>query len=587
MVLAQLPVQSHDAVFSDANHPLALGLLAAWARRALPGRVELSILGEVASTGGDAAILEALVDAGADLVGFGCFVWNLERSLALARALKRQRPKTQIVLGGPEVARDNDFLRACGGFDAAVLGEGEETFAELLAAVSARAPLDGVPGLLLPGPWRLTAPRQPIEPLDAIPSPFLDGVLRAGRRRTMALESVRGCPMRCAYCHYHKSFPRMRAFPLPRIEAELDWAKRAGIRELTFVDPCFARRARLEDFLELLGRGPGPDVRCELNAEDITRPLAKKLVRARVREAEIGLQTTNPVALRLAQRGFRRERFVEGVRHLRAEGIRVMLDVMVGLPGDRLEDVQRSVQFAVENDLFDDLKVYPLCVLPGTVFRAQARRLGLHYQPEPPYHVLQTATMSPEDIHQALASAEEIAGVDLFPIEIPRKSRRLVMQPGAPVRPLAPTDLKQALRIDLEDPAWRRRLPELRAALRPALAANPFTLLSFFLPPEPFPSPADIRALERLFPRAEHTLDRDWFATTGPSRSVQVFVSTPAATVRMPSSRIASPVLERQRVCWIAFRRPVSPRAEERFLDDLEKHFEAEPDVWFRVGSTG
>lgn len=583
-VLAQLPVQSHDAVCSEANFPLALGLLASWARRALP-QVEVSLLGEVASTGGDAAILEALLNADADVVGFGCFVWNLERSLFLARELKRRRPTTRVVLGGPEVALDNDFLRVSGGFDAAVIGEGERTFAEALCAVASGAPLDSVPGLLLPAPWRVTPERAPIEPLDAIPSPFLDGVLRAGRRRSMALESVRGCPLRCAYCHYHKSFPRMRSFPLSRIGAELEWARRAGIRELTFVDPCFARRSLLEDFLDLLARKGPPDVRCELNAEDISPSLARKLARAHVREAEVGLQTTNPVALRLAQRGFRQQRFIDGIHALRCEGIRVMLDVMVGLPGDRLEDVQGTVEFAVHNDLVDDLKVYPLCVLPGTVFRARANELGLRHQAAPPYHVVETPTMSAQDIHRALASAEQVAQVDLFPVEIPPARGRLAVRPSVPTKRLAPEAVEQSLRIDLVDPLWRRRLPELRHALGPALKANPYTLLSIFVPSDPFPSAADIRALEQLFPRTDHPLDRDWFATTGPSRSVQVFVTYPHATVRLPSSRIASPVLDEQRACWISFDRTVSAAAEERFLDKLEERYESEPKVWFRVGA--
>ncbi|MGC4116475.1 MAG: radical SAM protein [Myxococcales bacterium] len=579
-------MQSHDAIFSNANFPLALGLLASWARRALP-EVELSILGEVASTGGDAAILEALLDSEPDLVGFGCFVWNVERSLALAGALKRRRPRTKVVLGGPEVALDNLLLRRSNAFDIAVQGEGEQTFDELLAALLAGSPIDAVPGLILRSPWRLTAPRAPIEPVDRIPSPFLDGSLRAGRRRTMVVESVRGCPLRCAYCHYHKSFPRLRAFDLSRVEGELDWARQHLIRELTFVDPCFARRPELNAFLDLLVRRKGPPVRCELNVEDITPKLARTLARAGVAEAEVGLQTTNPVALRIAQRGFRRERFIEGVRCLRGEGVRVMLDVMVGLPGDRLEDVQRSVAFAVENDLFDDLKVYPLCVLPGTVFRANAKRLGLRYQPLPPYHVLETASMTPADIHQALASAEEIADVDLFPAEVPPARNRVRVQPGRAIAKLASADVRQSLRIDLEDTGWKKRLPELRAALGPALAANRYSLLSLFVPPDPFPSADDVRSLESLFPRADHTLDRDWFATTGPSRSVQVFVRYPQATVRLPSSRIGSPVLDRQRVCWVSFCRPCSPSAEERFLDELEGHFASDPEVWFRVGSAG
>ena len=49
---------------------------------------------------------------GADVVGFSVYVWNIELSLAIARALKARRPATLIVFGGPQVPdRAEAFLR--------------------------------------------------------------------------------------------------------------------------------------------------------------------------------------------------------------------------------------------------------------------------------------------------------------------------------------------------------------------------------------------------------------------------------------------------------------------------------------------
>lgn len=582
VLLAQLPVQSHDFAYSRENHPLAVALVAAWARRSHPD-AEIDLLpARLANDGGDAALLRALVGSRPDVVGLGCAVWNLERTLALARALKRRRPRTLIVLGGPEIALDNEFLREQGGFDVAVVGEGEAAFSDLLEALKAGSPLDRVPGLLLPGRWRLTAARAPIEPLSRLPSPILEGLLAPSSVRSLALESVRGCPLRCAYCHYHKSFPRLRTFPLERVEAELRTARRRGARELTFVDPCFLRRPELGPFLKTLERSR-LEFRAELNAEDVTPGLARSLAAARLREVEVGLQTVNPIALRLAQRGFRREAFVAGVRRLRGEGIRVALDVMVGLPGDSLADVRRSVAFAVENDLFDDLKVYPLCVLPGTVFRRRATELGIVFEREPPYHVLRTATMSEEDIDAALVAAEDLAGADLFPVEVPSVRERLVVKHGEPIPKLDPADVRQAIRIDLAGRDWPSRLPELRRALRPALADNPYTLVDWMLPLEPFPEARHLAALEAIAPRAPHPIDRDWFATHDPRRSIQTFVTGRGAKVRLPSLGAASA----KRACWVAFDRPLSEPEQDALVDRLASRFEDQPEVWFRVGAAG
>jgi radical SAM superfamily enzyme YgiQ (UPF0313 family) len=472
------------------------------------------------------------------VVGFSCAVWNVERTLLLARALKRRRPRTFCVLGGPEIAPDNDFVRAQGGFDAAVLGEGEATFAQLLDSLSVKSPLTGVHGLLLPSAkgWRATAPRALIDPLDAVPSPYLDGVLQPSAAGSLALESVRGCPQRCAYCRYHKSFARLRAFELLRIERELRWAREHGVRELTFVDPCFARRPALAELLSLLRHVGGGrlEYRCELNAEDVTAGLASSLARAGVREVEVGLQTTNPSALRLAQRPFHARRFVEGVRRLRSQGIRVLLDVMVGLPGDSLDDVRRSVDFAAQGALFDELKAYPLCVLPGTVFRRRARELGLRHQGEPPYHVLRTPTMSAEQMRAALVYAEDTVGQDLFPIELPRQAGRLTIFAGRAVPAPPPEEVGQALCLDVRDPGWSGRLVELGRALRPALRANPYSLVDWVLPARPFPSETQLRALAAIAPRADHFADREHFASHNPHRSTQFVVRFAEAQVLVP-----------------------------------------------------
>src|SRR5919201_315795 len=49
---------------------------------------------------------------GADIAGFSFYVWNAQRSLAIARSLKAQQPETLIVFGGPHVPdHADDFLR--------------------------------------------------------------------------------------------------------------------------------------------------------------------------------------------------------------------------------------------------------------------------------------------------------------------------------------------------------------------------------------------------------------------------------------------------------------------------------------------
>ena len=79
-------------------------------------------------------ILAALYGEEPDIIGFSCYLWNIEYILAIAEDLKKIRPGLIITAGGPEVSyRPEEFLRTYRFFDVIMVGEGEKTFSELLS----------------------------------------------------------------------------------------------------------------------------------------------------------------------------------------------------------------------------------------------------------------------------------------------------------------------------------------------------------------------------------------------------------------------------------------------------------------------
>ena len=610
-ILLQLPVQTHDYLYSRENLPLALGYLTACARSALPqGDVTIAPQ-EIMSYGGDARIIRWLEGEAPDLIGFGAAVWNLERTLYLCRELKRRLPETFLVLGGPEVTGDNDYLLEQGGFDAGVVGEGEETFVALLDALLHGRSLGAVPGLLLREgkSWALTHPRALVGRLDSIPSPYLAGILEPSFLNSVFLETVRGCPYRCAYCYYHKSYPRVRTFPLDRVKAELRWAVERGVKEVTIIDPCFARRPHLREFLEMMAEvnsGGRFRVQCELNAEDLDGDLVQLLARAGVNSVEVGLQTTNPRALDLIHRRFSPEEFLMGVKLLREAAIRAVVDIIVGLPGDTLDDVTRSVDFLVANQAFDDLKLYPLSVLPGTELRQRASDLGLRYRVEPPYYVLETGEMTRKQIREAFVYGEEAVGEDLFPIELPHLetlpqrsadvpgavSQLVVGSAGVGSKPAAVTltEIGQGLTIMVEDEGGRASLPEVPRFIEPLLVANPFTLVDWVFSAD---TTTDLSELEKLLSWSlwqEHPLNREEFATYSPLRSTQVFIlkwprkgNQPIVTGIPLGDELDPTESARRRVYWVAFPDSISEADEEEHRRWLRERVGSPGNLEFRL----
>jgi len=542
IALLQLPLQSHDYVYSRENVPLAAGYLAAYLA-AQGEEAEVRICpGHIMNLGGDAALLRWIVEAEPDLVGLSCYLWNVERTLHLCSLIRQRLERCMIVLGGPEVTPDNVFLQGHGSFHCGVCGEGEETFAELAGCVAqGGVGLAGIPGLMARHGEAAVSfqPGRHRERLDGIPSPYLEGLIGPSLHGTMLLETMRGCPMRCTYCYYHKSVPVVRVFPVERIRREVALARRTDVGEITLIDPCFARRPDLVGLLAAMAaeRAETLGFSCELNAEDLTPTLVGAMVRSGLCQVEIGLQSINAATLRNVGRRFDEERFISGVRMLRGAGVRVMTDVMVGLPGDRLTDVKRSIDFVLGNDLCDELSVYPLSVLPGTVLRAQARRFGIEHLPEPPYLITKSHTMDRDDIREAFSYAEEASGIDLFPVELPRmrahKGRpgfisRIVLGRAGECRTVDPHSLGQALCVEVRDTQWFER-KDLAERVKGLLDENPYSLLSWVVPDGMYRQGVTAEWVRSVSPLTRRAIDREYMSSFTPERSCQLFVESTTA----------------------------------------------------------
>src|SRR5690606_12636704 len=86
-----------------------------------------------------------------DVVGFSCYIWNIEETIGVIRILRKVLPDVRIVLGGPEVSYDTAYwMERLPEVDFIVMGEGEETFRDLLREIAGAGKYHFVFGLA----WR-------------------------------------------------------------------------------------------------------------------------------------------------------------------------------------------------------------------------------------------------------------------------------------------------------------------------------------------------------------------------------------------------------------------------------------------------
>src|SRR5436190_724635 len=112
VLLVQLPIPPLGPAPIRGNVPLAPAYLELFARRkGLADFYGFEVFpARQANALGDRALVAALAERDPWLVGFTCYLWNVKRTLWVARELKRRRPGVRIVLGGPEVTADNAWV---------------------------------------------------------------------------------------------------------------------------------------------------------------------------------------------------------------------------------------------------------------------------------------------------------------------------------------------------------------------------------------------------------------------------------------------------------------------------------------------
>lgn len=387
-------------------------------------------------------------------------------------------------------------------------------------------------------------------PLDRIPNPYLEGTLPLSSRDPLYLETLRGCPRNCSYCYYGKAFPFVRHFPQERLMPLFLLASERGVTEIYLMDPSFnaggakeleARVRLLQEVNQL--RIP---LHTELVLESVTKEIARGMRQAGFRSVEVGLQSTNPRALRAVRRPFDPDRFRRGARYLQDEGIEVRTGIILGLPEDDLAGFRRTLDFVEELNLQDHLEVYPLSLLPGTELREKAGDLGILYMEHPPYWVLETPTFPAEALYQGVAELEARYGIEFQRPILPHFSNNGPFLTYVDLREEAQ---KRSLRKSPEQISWNLTLhinsmqlgePDQRAHLletaRLLFHTNPYTYFKLVIEDEdprthPLFAPPLQQALEELaatlfLPTHYGNLNRTYVQDSQGRFTVRLFVQT-------------------------------------------------------------
>lgn len=349
------------------------------------------------------AILGDLARRNPDVVGFSCYIWNIELILPLVSNLRKVCPKTTIILGGPEVSFDTEYwLRRYPDIDYLIAGEGEEALRSFLEeygqAQGSLTPsqLKRICGLVYrQGDKVIENPQEQLD-LASIP-PLYGGDLGDLRNKIVYYETTRGCPYSCAYC-LSSVMGGVRKFPRERSLEELRRLAEAGVEQVRFVDRTFNYDAkRAYELLKFMIELHTPTrFQLEVSGDFLTTEILELLRTAPENrfQFEIGVQSTHGDTLDAVSRRTNLKRLAEVVQFLKEKTtVRVLLDLIAGLPEEGFWRFGQSFDF-VYSLKPDRIHLGFLKLLRGSRLREDAESFGCVYTDEAPYEVLGTKDLS-------------------------------------------------------------------------------------------------------------------------------------------------------------------------------------------------
>jgi radical SAM superfamily enzyme YgiQ (UPF0313 family)/glycosyltransferase involved in cell wall biosynthesis len=326
-----------------------------------------------------------------------CF--QIKNTINLAKTVRKISPDTPLVWGGTHPSMMAQQTLESDLVDFVIKGEGEQTLLELARALqegkTGFAEIEGL-GWKQNGKNILNDDRDFLD-IEDLPFPYqgkgkdilLEYIRRSGDTlENIGYESSRGCPHKCGFCYnvfFHKNVCRVKS--VEKVRSELLSLKELGVDKMTFYDDTFlaGKKDLMSNILDLLR---------ELNFEWIANvrintfndELLQKFKDSGCVYLFFGVESPDDEILKFIRKGQNRRMIDEGISVVSKGTIPTLYSLIIGLPGETEEQMNRTLDFADEirrRHPGAEVPIQPYVPLPGTSLYEEALKKGF----QPPTHL--------------------------------------------------------------------------------------------------------------------------------------------------------------------------------------------------------
>ncbi len=374
--------------------PINVGSMGAYAKRLYGDEIEIFFYKYPQSA------IDAIAADPPDVLALSNYCWNSMLSEEVSRFAKRLRPTTLTIQGGTNFPNESslqlNFLKTRPSTDIHVHLEGEIAFSNAIGRVLESrvscssvfdSPIDGCvfihPSTREDDEPQLLGGTLPdrIRDLSSVPSPYLTGMMDEffDGRLTPFLETNRGCPFTCSFCHTGDDyFQKTNTFSLDRTRDEIEYiAPRAaalGITNLHMADTNFGMYPRDKEIAVMLHDsrekyGWPMHIMATTGKNNKERVINVANILKEALPISMAMQSMDSNVLKTIRRSNIKLDAYEAInRHLNSMGRTSVAEMILGLPGETRETFLRGINQVIEASV-SRITIYTLMLLDGTEFK--------------------------------------------------------------------------------------------------------------------------------------------------------------------------------------------------------------------------
>lgn len=301
-------------------------------------------------------MVASVKDFDPDLIGITTTTPFFHVAAEQARALKNAFV-TPVVIGGPHVTyfREKVFFDC---FDYLVIGQCEQTFGKFLKQIENKGDIANIPGILsrVNGNICFSGENPQMEYLDEILMParhlfksdlYHVGTLR-GKKKYTSIMTSRGCPFKCVFCSTSIYGNRVRRRSIDKVINEIRHViNDLGIDHFYFLDDTLTLDRgyilSLCDEIEKQSLKFTWEGGTRANLVDET--LIKRMAECGLIRISFGLESADLNVRKIIKKNVPLESYHEANKLTNKYGIETINSVMLGLPGDTYESINKTISY--------------------------------------------------------------------------------------------------------------------------------------------------------------------------------------------------------------------------------------------------